>query len=159
MGNVSDWLTVGGLALGLASLVLGYVTYRHSRAVKMLDLRLELRNALGGVRTDVNRIPDLIDRYENEATRLAAATGLLRSGASIKRAESIAQDRDLARELIHRFLAAENGGGVSAMQSDLEASLVVTRDLQRDVSEMAGKYAAELERLAGEREAFQERER
>jgi hypothetical protein len=97
------WLSCIGAITGIAGLVLGYLGYSRSQEIKNLDLRLELRKAESDLRTDVQELPDLLQRSKQSRTAVNAARGIARTGAfenwKTTWEEDMAAAQALAREL------------------------------------------------------------
>src|SRR3990172_4173107 len=64
-----------GAITGISGAVMGFVSYRLSRNIKVLDLRLELRKLINEIEVSLARLPGLLDYANQSRQRVAAMTG------------------------------------------------------------------------------------
>jgi hypothetical protein len=78
-----------GAITGPAGCVIGWISYRRSKQIKTLDLRLELRKQVSSVRADIEALPALLERalLSRSAVRAAVGSGQQSSANLIWKAE------------------------------------------------------------------------
>lgn len=64
-----------GAITGPAGCLIGWISYRRSQQIKTLDLRLELRKQVSGVRVDIEALPALLERARASHSAVRAAMG------------------------------------------------------------------------------------
>jgi hypothetical protein len=64
-----------GAITGPAGCVIGWISYRRSQQIKTLDLRLELRKQVSGVRVDIEALPALLERARASRSAVRSAMG------------------------------------------------------------------------------------
>lgn len=64
-----------GSITGPAGCLIGWISYRRSQQIKTLDLRLELRKQLSGVRCEIEALPALLERARASRSAVRAAMG------------------------------------------------------------------------------------
>jgi C4-dicarboxylate-specific signal transduction histidine kinase len=119
---------------------------RHSKQLKALDLRLELRKADSDLRADVQGLPALLELAKNSHDRVAAATGMLKSGASQQWTSAWEEDCAAVRALEGELPDAD-ATYASATPHELESKLVAVHTIASRAARLREKYR---ERLAAD---------
>lgn len=131
-----------GAITGVSGAVMGLVSYRLSRNIKTLDLRLELRKLINEIDVDLAKAPGLLDHANQSRQRVCAMTG--QAGALEAWNQQFSNDKAILNDLAKAAPSAtEEFLGLSP--SELEARLVVAHRLQRELRQMAETYVAALE--------------
>jgi hypothetical protein len=132
-----------GAITGVAGAVVAILAFRRTGEIKALDLRLEVRRAESTLQSDIHDLAPLLERAKTSRTRLAAAQGSCRSGAT---AHWLPQwDADLAEA--NQLIAGASALDIDCSafsQAELEARLVIVHKLQRQVAQLSGKYHSSL---------------
>jgi hypothetical protein len=140
---VGDVTGIVGAITGPAALVLAWISYRRSQQFKRLDLRLELRKQVSGLRAVVEALPELSERTRLSRTAVLAAMGLSQSGPflSFKAAweSDLKAAQDLARELPDADETYQR-----LKHQDLETKLVEVHALATRAAGLRDKYLASL---------------
>jgi hypothetical protein len=131
-----------GTVTGVAGAIMGYIGYRHSRTMKALDLRLQLRKHESDFRACVERLPALLDLAKQSRTRVLAATGLGRSGNEQIFLQGWEADLLLVNALKSKLL--EFDGNYSTSPTELETRIVEVHRFGSEAKELKAKYLAEL---------------
>jgi len=147
-----------GAITGIAGAVVAVLALRRTSELKALDLRLELRRTESTLRSDIEDLIPLLGLAKKSRTRLAAAQGNFHSGATTDWQSQWDADLAEAKQLV---------GGASALdidcssfsQAELEARLVTVHKLQRQVTQLSGKYQSSLAADDSGREQLQANQR
>ena len=135
-----------GTITGVAGAIMGYIGLRHSKQLKALDLRLELRKADSDLRAVVQELPPLLELAKKSRDRVAAATGMLRSGA-LEQWTSVWEEDFAAVRALEAELPDAESDYTSAKPHELESKLVSTHSMASRSARLREKY---VERLAAD---------
>ena len=135
-----------GTITGVAGAIMGYVSLRHARQLKALDLRLELRKAAADLRAVVHELPALLELAKKSRDRVAAATGMRGSGALQEWTRVWEEDITAVRAL-EAELPAADADYSNATPQELESRLVAIHTTSARAATLKDKY---LERLAAD---------
>ncbi|CAN7766076.1 hypothetical protein LJR034_007420 [Caballeronia sp. LjRoot34] len=139
----SDWTGYVGMATGIFGAVMGFIGYRRSNQIKALDLRLELRKALGDAHNSLSTLRALVNAAAGSRRAVLAAKGLGGSGAMA--AWHQMTDADLAE--IDKIAASirSEGADFSALSAEpLESEIVAAHKIKNSLSTLIDKYHGEL---------------
>ena len=157
-----SWLTYTGAVTGIigtitgvAGAVMGYVSLRHSKQLKALDLRLELRKADSDLRAVVQELPGLLELARTSHDRVGAATGMLKSGASQQWTNAWEEDFAAVR-VLEAELPAGDADYASSTHHDLESKLVAVHAMASRAATLEDKYRARLAADDRERDHIRE---
>jgi hypothetical protein len=141
----SNWLgyvgvVTGGIGAvtGISGAVMGYIGYRHSRSMKALDLRLQLRKDESDFRACVESLPALLDLAKQSRTRVLAATGLGRSGNEQIFLQAWEVDLLSVNALKSKLGGFE--GSYSTNPAELESKIIDVHRLGSEANELKTKY-------------------
>jgi len=130
-----------GAITGISGAVMGFVSYRLSRNIKVLDLRLELRKLINEIEVCFGRLPRLLDYANQSRQRVSAMTG--QAGALQLWNQQFEQDKARFHELTKQAPSStEEYSGLGPVE--LESRLVVAHKLQRELTQLTEKYVAAL---------------
>jgi hypothetical protein len=134
---------VVGAITGIAGMVMGFVSLRRTNQSKSLDLRLSLRKSIADLLADAARLQPLLQQARVSRAAVAAAQGLLRSGAAqVWEAEFAAGDAEAAA--VSRELPPPGETYAKASMGELEAKHVQVHELASRVARLMGKLEASL---------------
>lgn len=145
----SNLLPYVGAITGIAGAVMGFVSYRRSGQMKALDLRLELRKAVGDLYDSVQTLSSLLERAKRSRTAVSAATG--QTGALQHWQGEF--EKDLSA--VQRLVAETPYPGAtydSISYSELESRLVSVHQIQSQADRLHEKYRTSLAADDKERE-------
>jgi hypothetical protein len=128
-----------GTITGVAGASMGYISLRHSKQLKALDLRLELRKANSDLRAAVHELPELLELARRSHDHLAAATGMLKSGASQKWTSNWEEDFAAIRVLEDELPDAD-ADYTTATHLELESKLVAVHAITSRAAPLRDKY-------------------
>jgi hypothetical protein len=140
-----------GAVTGIAGAIMGYIGYRRSEELKSLDLRLELRKAANDLRSVVEELTPLLEHATKSRTAVAAATGLLGSGALKKWVSEWKVDLAAVTSM-QAELPTSDADYASLGHSVLEAKLVAVHAFHAKAVRLREKYDASLAADDRERE-------
>lgn len=129
-----------GTITGVAGAIMGYIGLRHSKQLKALDLRLELRKADSDLRAVVHELQPLLELAKKSHDRVAAATGMLKSGALEQWTSVWKEDLSAVRALETELPDAESDY-TSATPHELESTLVAVHSMASRAARLREKYA------------------
>ena len=130
-----------GAITGISGAVMGFVSYRLSRNIKVLDLRLELRKLINEIEVSLARLPGLLDYANQSRQRVAAMTG--QAGALQLWNQQFEQDKVRLTELAEQAPSStKEYAGLGPVE--LESRLVVAHKLERELMQLTEKYVAAL---------------
>lgn len=135
-----------GTITGVAGAIMGYISLRHSKQLKALDLRLELRKAGSDLRAAIQDLPALLELAKRSRERVAAATGMLKSGALQQWTNAWEEDLTAVRALKGELPQAD-ADYVNETPQELESKLVAVHAMTSRANRLRDKYR---ERLAAD---------
>jgi hypothetical protein len=143
MGNVTG---IVGAVTGPAGCVIGWISYRRSQQIKKLDLRLELRKQMSGVRAEIEALPVLLEKAKASRSAVRAAMGRgQQSGDNLIWKDELEGDLKTAQAL-----AGELPDPVETYRHskprELEDKLVDVDVLAAKAAQLRNKYQAALAR-------------
>lgn len=141
MGNVTGII---GAITGPAGCVIGWISYRRSQQIKRLDLRLELRKQMSGVRANIEALPALLERAKSSRSAVRAAMGRgQQSGDNLIWKGELENDLKTAQ-----ILAGELPDAMETYRHskppELEDKLVDVHALAAKVAQLRNKYETAL---------------
>ena len=133
-----------GAITGPAGCVIGWISYRRSQQIKTLDLRLELRKQVSGVRVDIEALPALFERAR--ASRIAVRSAMGRGQQS---GDNLIWNAELENDLkTVQALACELPDAKETYQRSkpqkLENKLVEVHALAAKAAQLRNKYETAL---------------
>lgn len=140
--------TIGAIT-GIAGAAMGFVSYRRSGQMKALNLRLELRKAVGDLHDSVQSLSSLLERAKGSRTAVSAATG--QTGA-LQHWQGVFE-KDLSA--VQRLVTETPDPGAtyeSLSYAELESRLVSVHQIQSQADRLYEKYRASLAADDKERE-------
>jgi hypothetical protein len=140
--------TIGAIT-GIAGAVMGFVSYRRSGQMKALDLRIELRKAVGDLHDSVQSLPSLLERAKASRTAVAAATG--QAGALQHWQGEFEKDLSTVQRLATE-IPDSSATYELLSHSELESRLVSVHQIQSQANRLYEKYRASLASDDKERE-------
>lgn len=111
--------------------------------MKTLDLRLELMKLLVQLFHEMDGVGDLVDRAEKSRSAVAAATGLLGSGAFEHWIKQVGADRQ-SLQVLNEAFEEMNVDHSAAGATELEGKIVEAHSLKTTLAAMREKYSASL---------------
>jgi len=144
-----------GTITGVAGAIMGYISLRHSKQLKALDLRLELRKADSDLCADVQGLLALLELAKKSHDWVAAATGMLKSGASQQWTSDWEEDFAAVRAL-EGEVPEVDATYTSATPHELESKLVAVHTLASRAARLREKYRARLAADDRERDHLRE---
>jgi hypothetical protein len=108
-----------------------------------VDLRLELRNALGDLHEGVRNLIELIDRADKSKQAVAAAKGMFRSGMMKRWQSDVQRDKNEIFE-ITKSSPASDEKFLNLDEQSLESKIVEVHKLQNRVNSLRDRYASYL---------------
>lgn len=133
-----------GAITGPAGCVIGWISYRRSQQFKTLDLRLELRKQLSGVRVEIGALPALRERAQGSRSAVRAAMGRgQQSGDNLTWKSELENDLKTVHALACEFPDAKETYQRSKPQK-LENKLVEVHALAAKAAQLRNKYEAAL---------------
>jgi hypothetical protein len=141
MANVDIGTVMGviGAITGGVALVVSIKSYVLVRAMKALDLRLELQKAFNSLDVVLSGIDDYLEFVHQSHLRVLAATGRNQSGEMILFEEEFARDQVRLRGLLgsqpRRAIAYER-----LSPSEIEQQLVAVHAFHLQVADLRAKY-------------------
>lgn len=133
-----------GAVTGVSGAIMGYIGYRHSRLMKALDLRLQLRKDESDFRACVDSLPALLDLAKQSRIRVLAATGLGRSGNEQIFLQAWEADWLLAGALKAKLPGIEDS--YSTTPAELETRIIDVHRWASEANELKTKYLNALAR-------------
>ena len=138
-----DWVSYAGLITGTVGAITGCLAYRQSNKLKALELRLELRKAEADLRIAVQELLSLLEHARTSRYRVAAATGLFKSGAL--EAWTKAWEEDIAAAHVLEIKLPDAGIDYTAAQyQELESRLVDVHTRATEAAQLKAKYVGYL---------------
>ena len=134
---------VAGLIFGVAGACLGYLGYRRSTDMKMIDLRLELRRSVVAARASLNEIPATVDKAMASRSSQQAAVGTFRSNAHTAWIKMANADRARVFAL-RENLPAEQEEFDALSPRALESKIIEIEKVVREAKFIKGKYLTEV---------------
>lgn len=152
------WTGYVGVITGVAGAIMGYVSYRRSNEIRSLDLRIELKRALVEAHSACCSLQDKMVTANNSKMAVAAAIGMLGSGAMQNWNNAYASDQDALKQLAND-LPAENSSFEGLSLKSLEAKLVKVHRTSVELDSISQKYSDALVRDDEERRHLREDKR
>ncbi|MGF6369784.1 hypothetical protein OKW40_002534 [Paraburkholderia sp. RAU6.4a] len=147
----ADWTGYVGMATGIFGAVMGFIGYRRSNQIKALDLRLDLRKALGDAHNSLSTLRAMMNTAAQSRRAILAAKGLGGSGAMA--AWNRMADVDLADiDTIAASLRSEDADFSALPAEHLEFEIVFAHKIKNRLSTLIDKYRDELAADAAARE-------
>ena len=144
LGIIGTLTGIVGAITGLVGLVLGWTNYTRLQQIKALDLRLELRKQVSGVRVDIEALPALFERAR--ASRIAVRSAMGRgqqSGDNVIWKAELENDLKTVQALACELPDAKETYRRSKHQ-ELENKLVEAHTLAAKVAQLRKKYETAL---------------
>jgi hypothetical protein len=133
-----------GTITGAIGCVTGCVSYWHSRQVKALDLRLELRKQLSDVRAEVEALPSVLEKARASRSTVRAAMGRgPQSGDNVIWKAELETDLKTVQALALELPDAKETYQRSKPQ-ELENKLVEVHALAAKAAQLRNKYKTAL---------------
>lgn len=133
-----------GAITGPAGCAIGWISYRRSQQVKMLDLRLELRKQVSGVRVDFQALLALLEQARLSRSAVSAAMGRgQQSSANVIWQAELENDRKTVQALACELPDAQETYRRSKPH-ELENKLVEVHALAAKVAQIRNKYETAL---------------
>jgi hypothetical protein len=133
-----------GAITGPAGCVIGWINYRRSQQTKTLDLRLELRKQVAGVRVDIEALPALLERARLSRSAVRSAMGRgQQSGDNLIWKAELESDLRAAQALACELPDSKEAYQVSGPRK-LENNLVEVHVLAAKAAQLRNKYEAAL---------------
>ena len=130
---------VGSLT-GIAGAIMGYVSYRKSSQIKVLDLRIEVKRAVTNTIFAFNKLQEQMEKGNNSRKAVAAAIGMFNSGMMKKWKEELEADRETVNE-IGKELPDENENYDNFNAKELETKLIELHGIQKKIQKISEKYS------------------
>lgn len=133
-----------GAITGPAGCVIGWISYRRSQQIKTLDLRLELRREILGVRVEIEALSSLLERAQMSRSAVSAAMGIGQQSSAnqiwkVKWENDVKALRCLARELPDAKETYER-----SKPKELENKLVEIHALAAKAAQLRNRYETAL---------------
>jgi hypothetical protein len=128
-----------GAFSGVAGSVMGYVSYHRSNKLKSLDLRLELRKAVSGVRVELQQLRELMHSAEKSRINNLAARGMSSSSGMDIWKEQVKSDKAKIGSL-SQSLPNEETDYNKLEPKELESELVIIHGCQKEIDVLRDKY-------------------
>lgn len=133
-----------GAITGPAGCVIGWISYRRSEQIKTLDLRLELRKAISGVRVELEALSALLDRARISRSAVSAAMGIgLQSSVNLIWKAKLEDDVKALQALVREVPDVKETYQRSKTQ-ELENKLVEVHAIAAKAAQLRNKYETEL---------------
>jgi hypothetical protein len=133
-----------GAITGPAGCVIGWISYRRSQQIKTLDLRLELRKQVSGVRVDIEALPALLERARASRSAVRSAMGRgQKSGDNLVWNAELENDLKTVQALASELPDAKETYQRSKPQK-LENKLVEVHALAAKAAQLRNKYETAL---------------
>jgi hypothetical protein len=133
-----------GAITGPAGCVIGWISYRRSQQIKTLDLRLELRKQVSGVRVDIEALPALLERARASRSAVRSAMGRgQQSGDNLVWNAELENDLKTVQALASELPDAKETYQRSKPQK-LENKLVEVHALAAKAAQLRNKYETAL---------------
>lgn len=133
---------IGALS-GVSGVVVSVISYRRVKAIKTLDLRLELNRERNETQTAFTRLVDLKAQAIESRKAVAAATGRVHGGAMKQWQQQWEQDQERIEQLRGQ-IPTEDVDYQGMSTQDLEARLVELHRVKLHVTDLINKYEADL---------------
>jgi hypothetical protein len=140
---MSDWTGYVGMVTGIFGAVMGYLGYRRSHQIKVLDLRLELRKGLSDAHTSLGAIRGLMEDAARSHSRVLAARGLGGSGSMTAWENTFGAD-SAEVDQIAGSIRSEAADYAALSAEHLESELVAGHRVNKKLSALIDKYRGEL---------------
>jgi hypothetical protein len=140
---MADLASYVGMVTGTIGTVMGVIAYVRSNQIKKLDLRLELRKALGDAHEALSTLRAVIDSAANSRPRVLAMRGLGRSGNAVTWDRDVEVDHAEVERLA-ALLRSENAGFTALSAEQLESEIVAAHKLKASMDTLIKKYRGEL---------------
>ncbi len=128
-----------GAITGPIALLVSAKSYALARSVKTLDLRLELKKAYNKLDIALSGIEEFFAHVHQSHTRVAAAIGLLNSGAMVLFEQEFTQDRDRLRGLLAtQPMRSTNFERIAA--AELVDQIAAIHAFQSQIDDLRAKY-------------------
>jgi len=142
--NIATAMGAIGTITGCVALVMSIKSYLLARAIKALDLRLELGKAFNNLDVVLSGIDGYLDHVHQSHLRVLSATGRNQSGEMQLFEEDFARDRIRLRGILGSQPRRESNYE-RLTPSELERQVVALHAFHVQVAELRGKYQALLE--------------
>jgi hypothetical protein len=139
----ADWPGYVGAVTGAISLVVSGIAYRRSNQIKRLDMRLELRKALGEAHQSLTTLQTLMTSATGSRSAVLAAKGLYRSGNMVIWEQMLATDRAEV-EKITASIRSEDADFATLSVEQLESETVAAHKIKTSLTTLVDKYRGEL---------------
>jgi hypothetical protein len=131
------------MVTGIFGAVMGFVGYRRSNQIKALDLRLELRKALGDTHESLSTLRPLMDNATGSRRGILAAKSSARSGAMVAFERMVEVDR-AALDNIAPTIRSEDADFAAMSAEQLESEIVAIHKIKTSLSALFEKYRGEM---------------
>jgi hypothetical protein len=145
-----------GAITGVIGAVLGLRGYRHAKAIKSLDLRIELKKYANDARLELSDLSKFIDKVHGSHVNVSAVIGTLNSGGMEAWKEQRARDAKEVRALGDDLPPADRDYA-QLPDADLEAQLVAVHKTLSRARQLRQHYQRRLELDDKERERIAQR--
>jgi hypothetical protein len=133
-----------GAITGIAGAIMGYASFRKTRSIKSMDLRIELRKAINELRLNLDQLNKVIEQANGSRRAVAAAMGVSSSSMMDHWTQSVQADKLAVQKLSEEVPAAKDDYDASDFKV-LEARLVAVHQIQIQVDALLSKYNAALQ--------------
>ena len=133
-----------GTITGVAGAILGYVSYRKSKLIKKLDLRIELKRAITDLHFEHTELVRKMQEGNKSREAVASGLGLFNSSMMKKWCEELASDESTIGDL-YKEIPGENSSYEQCEDKELEAMLINVHRLNRKILKLSQKYAEAME--------------
>jgi hypothetical protein len=129
-----------GAATGIAGAVMGWIAYRRSNQIKVLDMRLELRKAINEAERSIGEANELLPFANKSRERVSAAQGMLNSGAIKVWQQRFQEDQAAVQVLTERTPKATALEDMNPQT--LELKLAEVHKFQIELGAIVNRYKA-----------------
>jgi len=138
-----DWVSYVSALTGVVGGVMGFIAYRRAGAMKVLDMRLELRKAEADLLTSAGSLLDLMSRAHSSRIRINTARGKLTSGETVLFEQQWNKDSEAVTELGEQLPKRDDAHEGETL-AQLEHALVKVHRLAGAVGPLVQKYQASM---------------
>lgn len=132
-----------GAVTGIAGAAIGYISYKKTEQLKILDLRIELGKVVVGLIEDVDELQRLLEHAKKSRHAVAAATGMVRSGATEQWSKQWQADEQSVTTL-HAEVEELNTNHAIATPKELEDALIIAHSLHKTAMRIRQSYEQSL---------------
>ena len=145
-----------GTATGIAGALVGYASYKKTKQIKSLDLRLELKREVVNARSSYSELCQLMEKADGQRKRTASLTGNFQSSWIDKWKKKLEDDKNRIKEL-EKTLPDDKQEYGHLSAKELESALVKIHEINAAFQSTSKSYAEAYEDKATGKRVVEER--